>query len=70
MTAAVEAAGRASPLQLELARQIVERMRDEGWAPGMRVSEQALARALGVSRSPIRGALDLLVARGVLEAGS
>ena len=67
---AAEAAERASPLQLELARQIVERMRDEAWAPGMRVSEQALARTLGVSRSPIRGALDLLVAQAVLEAAS
>ncbi|HEY9346183.1 MAG TPA: winged helix-turn-helix domain-containing protein, partial [Inquilinus sp.] len=67
---AAEAAERASPLQLELARQIVERMRDEGWGPGMRMSEQALARTLGVSRSPIRGALDLLVAQGILEASS
>jgi DNA-binding GntR family transcriptional regulator len=70
VTAAADAAGRASPLQLELARQIVERMRDEGWVPGTRMSEQALARTLGVSRSPIRGALDLLVAQGVLEAAS
>jgi DNA-binding GntR family transcriptional regulator len=70
VAAAAEAAERASPLQLELARQIVERMRDEAWVPGMRISEQALARTLGVSRSPIRGALDLLVAQAVLEAGA
>jgi DNA-binding GntR family transcriptional regulator len=46
-------------------------MRQEAWEVGRRVPEQTLARALHVSRSPVRGALGLLAARGLLrpEAG-
>ncbi|MEJ8574176.1 GntR family transcriptional regulator [Microbaculum marinum] len=58
----------ASPLQRDLARRILEKMRDEGWTVGTRVSEQDLARAFGVSRSPIRAALDLLAAQGIVAA--
>lgn len=57
----------ASPLQTELARQILDLARDESWAEGRRVPEQTLARRLGVSRSPVRGALRLLASRGVLR---
>lgn len=58
----------ASALQLDLARQILDQARAESWTRGMRVPEQTLAKALGVSRSPVRGALKLLEAQGVLES--
>lgn len=57
----------ASPLQIELARRILERIRDSGWEAGTRISAPSLARTFGVSRSPISAALDLLVEHGVLE---
>jgi DNA-binding GntR family transcriptional regulator len=57
---------RSSPLQRELARQIMEKIRDEGLEPGARLSEQRLARALGVSRSPVRAALELLTEQGLV----
>jgi DNA-binding GntR family transcriptional regulator len=58
----------ASALQLDLARQIADQARAEGWAEGTRVPEQTLARALGVSRSPVRAALKLLAAQGLLRS--
>lgn len=60
-----------SPLQTDLARQILDEVRREGWRPGERIPEQRLARRFGVSRSPVRGALLLLAERGLmrLEAG-
>jgi DNA-binding GntR family transcriptional regulator len=61
------AADMASPLQVDLARRIFERIRDLGWGVGTRVSVPELARAFGVSRSPVSAALDLLVDRGVLQ---
>lgn len=57
----------ASPLQIELARRILERIKDSGWEIGTRISAPGLARAFGVSRSPVSAALDLLVSQGVLE---
>lgn len=59
--------GGASALQIDLARRIFERIRDLGWGVGARVSVPELARAFGVSRSPVSAALDLLVERGVLK---
>jgi DNA-binding GntR family transcriptional regulator len=56
----------ASPLQIDLARRILERIRDSGWAVGTRISVPDLARTFGVSRSPISAALELLVAQGIL----
>jgi DNA-binding transcriptional MocR family regulator len=57
----------ASPLQIDLARRILQRLRQTGGAAvGARVSAPELARSFGVSRSPVSAALDLLVARGVL----
>lgn len=56
----------ASPLQIDLARRILERIRDSGWTIGTRISVPDLARAFGVSRSPVSAALELLVARGIL----
>ena len=57
----------ASPLQIDLARRILQRLRDAGASVGARVSAPELARSFGVSRSPVSAALDLLVARGVLK---
>ena len=57
----------ASPLQIDLARRILERLRDSGSSVGTRVSAPELARAFGVSRSPISAALDLLVDQKVLK---
>lgn len=58
--------GAPSPLQIDLARRILERIRDAGWTVGTRISVPDLARTFGVSRSPISAALELLVARGIL----
>lgn len=57
----------ATSLQTELARQIIEIARDEAWGPGVHVPELTLARRFGVSRSPVRAALEMLAERGVLE---
>lgn len=56
-----------SALQIDLARRILERMRDFEWGVGTRISVPDLARIFGVSRSPVSAALDLLVARQILE---
>lgn len=58
----------ATPLQIELARQILDLARDEGWEAGTRIPEQALARRLGVSRSPVGKALRFLAGHGVVAA--
>lgn len=56
----------ASPLQIDLARRILDRIRDSGWGVGTRISVPDLARTFGVSRSPVSGALELLVSKGIL----
>jgi DNA-binding GntR family transcriptional regulator len=63
-------APRSSSLQVELARQILRQLDDQGSKVGARVPEQTLARNLGVSRSPVRAALNLLVERGLLRSES
>ncbi|WP_167458607.1 GntR family transcriptional regulator [Mesorhizobium kowhaii] len=54
-------------MQLDLARQILARLLDEGFTVDQRVPEQTIARALGVSRTPVRAALRLLAEQGVLR---
>jgi DNA-binding GntR family transcriptional regulator len=61
-------APRASSLQAKLAAHIVDFARRNGLATGHHFSEAGLARQLGVSRSPVRGALRLLMDRGVVRA--
>lgn len=56
-----------SNLQIEMARKIVSLASAENWPVGSRVSDFALAKQLGVSRSPIRAALALLAERGLLQ---
>ena len=55
---------RASALRLDLAAQIAELIRAEGHAPHTPLREEGLAARLGVSRTPIRGALKLLQRSG------
>jgi DNA-binding GntR family transcriptional regulator len=58
----------ASPLQIEIANQIVEKIKEGSFPPGHHLTEQALAQEFGVSRSPIRAALKLLEDRGYLQS--
>lgn len=57
----------ASPLQLDLAQQIVAMIREGGVQGGDHLTEDALAQHFGVSRSPVRAALRLLMERGLVE---
>jgi len=59
---------KASRLQAELARRILRFLRDQGAAPGHHLVELELCRIFDVSRTPVRGALKLLAAQGVLTA--
>lgn len=56
----------AAELHRDLAGSIVEHLRAASAEPGEVLSENALARAVGTSRSPVRGALQLLLDNGVL----
>lgn len=58
----------ATALQRDLARDILALLRERGVRPGERVSRSELAAALGVSRTPVRGAIDLLGRMGVVAA--
>jgi len=51
----------------ELARKVVDYVRQQNMQEGARVREQPLADHFGVSRTPIRGALALLADRGLLR---
>jgi DNA-binding GntR family transcriptional regulator len=59
---------RVSPLIPRLAQRIVELVRREDYAVGHRLTELALAEVLGVSRSPVRKALQYLAAHGVVTS--
>lgn len=65
---AVPPAPRVSPLIPTLATQIVELVRRENFPIGHRLTEQSLVEVLGVSRSPVRKALQLLAAQGVVQS--
>lgn len=56
------------PLHHDLARAVLDLLAREGAAPGTPLRQDALAARLGVSRTPIRGALALLAAAGAVEA--
>jgi DNA-binding GntR family transcriptional regulator len=55
-----------SNLPAQLAARILERALAEKWPVGMPLRQDALARALGVSRSPVRSALLLLHEQGAV----
>lgn len=58
----------AIPLRtLQLAGQIIEIARREGVAPGDRLYEHRLAQRLGVSRGPVRAALQTLAEAGLAD---
>lgn len=59
---------KASRLQAELARQVLRFLREKGFQPGHHLVELDLCRAFDVSRTPVRGALTLLAAQGVVRA--
>ena len=56
----------ASPLVNQIASQMVEYIRNHGFEPGTRLPERRMAEELRVSRSPVRGALQLLAQDGVV----
>lgn len=60
------ASPKPSRLARELAPRVVELARQQGLAPGARLTEQALARSLQVSRTPVRAALEALAAEGIV----
>jgi len=55
-----------SPLQLDIANQIIRLIRTGELAAGQHLTEQALAQRFGVSRTPVRLAFRLLEERGYL----
>ena len=57
---------KASRLQNELARRILRQLNQDGARPGHHLIELELCAGLGVSRTPVRGALKLLAAEGVV----
>jgi DNA-binding GntR family transcriptional regulator len=58
---------KASRLQGDLARKILKWLKDENAQTGHHLVELELCNIFGVSRTPIRGALKLLAAEGVLS---
>jgi DNA-binding GntR family transcriptional regulator len=60
-------AGGATPLQNELARQILAHIGKEALSAGAPVRELVLARAFGVSRTPVRAALEVLEGLGYVR---
>jgi DNA-binding GntR family transcriptional regulator len=67
---AAPAADTATTLQRELAWRIAGALRSGGAKPGDPVNQLALAKAFGVSRTPVRAALELLAETGFVRLGS
>jgi DNA-binding GntR family transcriptional regulator len=55
-------------LQADLVPRLLAFIRESGWQPGTHMTEQALASALRVSRTPVRAALRHLSAHGIAAA--
>ncbi|WP_325340811.1 GntR family transcriptional regulator [Xylophilus sp.] len=68
MAAAPAPATNVSPLIPTLAGRILEMARREGLPKGYRLTEQALCDVLGVSRSPVRKALQFLESTGAVTS--
>jgi DNA-binding GntR family transcriptional regulator len=58
----------SSRLQTDLARRILRHLKDENALPGHHLVELDLCRIFDVSRTPVRGALKLLAADGVVTS--
>ncbi|TKT76318.1 GntR family transcriptional regulator [Aquamicrobium sp. LC103] len=56
-----------SGLQSEIARKVLGLIGQGRWAPKEKVSDSALAREFGVSRTPVRQVLQVLTSQGLLE---
>lgn len=54
-------------LQQEIAERILQMMREDGLAAGAWLNENGTAQRLGVSRTPVRAALDHLARQGVVR---
>jgi DNA-binding GntR family transcriptional regulator len=54
-------------LTRRLADQIVALIRDEGFADGQKLTERGLAERMRVSRSPVKSALNILQAEGIVR---
>jgi DNA-binding GntR family transcriptional regulator len=61
-------ASKPSRLQASLAQRILQLLHERQAEPGHRLVEQELCDAFAVSRTPVRGALQLLQAQGILSA--
>src|ERR1700754_3276176 len=59
---------KASRLQADLARRILRHLKDENAQPGHRLVELDLCATFDVSRTPVRGALALLAAQGIVTS--
>jgi DNA-binding GntR family transcriptional regulator len=57
----------STPLQQDLMRRIVEVIHEDDLQPGARLRQSQLAERLRVSRTPVRMALELLEAQGVVR---
>jgi DNA-binding GntR family transcriptional regulator len=55
------------PNTFHLANQLLDVIRDARLEPGHHLREQQLADLIGISRTPIRSALNLLAKRGIVE---
>lgn len=64
-----ETVQRAPPLAEQIYAALREQLRSGAFATGERLVDASLAKALNVSRTPVREALSRLVADGLLETG-
>src|SRR3954451_12870324 len=60
-------AGRSAPRSISAADRVRESILTGQFAPGERINEVHLSRALGVSRTPTRAALHALAAEGLVD---
>lgn len=66
-TEPLEHAATLSNLQADVAQKVLALINQGRWSVKERISETALARELGVSRTPLRQALQLFVNEGLIE---
>jgi GntR family transcriptional regulator of vanillate catabolism len=66
-TEAAGEAGRSAPRSISAADRVRESILTGQFAPGERINEVHLSRALGVSRTPTRAALHALAAEGLVD---
>jgi GntR family transcriptional regulator of vanillate catabolism len=64
---AADDAGRSAPRSISAADRVRESILTGQFAPGERINEVHLSRALGVSRTPTRAALHALAAEGLVD---